>query len=467
MKTVAVHNLGCKVNGYELDVMVQKLKEAGYTLVPFTQKADVYVINTCTVTNIADRKSRQMLHRAKEMNPDAVVVAVGCYVETDEKRVEEDPAIDLAIGNNKKGQIAQLLSAYLADKEDDPERKILDGRTMEDLTEHPAFEDMQLTQPEHTRAYVKIQDGCNQFCTYCIIPMARGRIRSRDMDEILEEITGLAQRGIREVVITGIHIGSYGRDWGKSPEEELIALLTRIQMVKGIERIRLGSLEPMTITENFVRHIAGLSKVCPHFHLSLQSGCDRTLQRMNRHYSAEEFRRCTQILRRYYDRPALTTDVIVGFPGETEEDFRESADFVRSIGFFELHVFKYSRRHGTVADRMPEQLTDREKSKRSAVLLAMAKEGADAYRAQFIGERDTVLLEEKISLGGQDYYTGHTSRYIEALVAESEAMQALCASSGEQVCGRNLCGVFTAAEPGTGYLHLSPAERDSLKSRNE
>ena len=462
MKRAAYHNLGCKVNSYELDVMKELLEKKGYETVPFDREAEIYVINTCTVTNIADRKSRQMLHRAKKRCPGAVVIAVGCYVETDRDRVRTDPAIDLAIGNNRKGQIVELLEEFLRTREPggagpdkgeetevlfgtdgqdevldevldmasgtDPDRsmdKTLGGRTMADLAERPEYEDMQLTAPGHTRAYIKIQDGCNQFCTYCIIPFARGRIRSRRPEEICREIRALAAGGIREVVLTGIHISSYGLEWGvQGPVRfdpvraggHLLDLIRKISVIPGIERIRLGSLEPRIMTEEFVRGIAAVPGLCPHFHLSLQSGCDAVLKRMNRHYTAAEFRGYMERLRRHIDRPALTTDVIVGFPGEAAADLEQTRAFLEQVDFYEIHVFKYSVRKGTIAARMKGQLTDAVKSARSDVLLEMTDRQARAYRDDFTGCREELLLEEPVTIGGQTWFTGHTARYVRGAV---------------------------------------------------
>jgi threonylcarbamoyladenosine tRNA methylthiotransferase MtaB len=443
LKKVAYHNLGCKVNSYELDVMKQLLEERGYETVDFGQRADLYVVNTCTVTNIADRKSRQMLHRAKKMNPDALVIAVGCYVETDKDRVLTDPAIDLAIGNNKKGQIAQILDRYLASlgqegKEiSSPEisgpGKLLGGDTMEDLSLRPQYEDMQLKEPGHTRAYIKIQDGCNQFCSYCIIPFARGRIRSRKPEEILREIEALSEKGIREVVLTGIHVSSYGLEWDTEgvvrfdpvkSGRALYDLLSRIQQVPGIERIRLSSLEPRIMTEEFVQKISGLSKLCPHFHLSLQSGCDATLKRMNRHYSAEEYLENVKRLRRYFDRPAVTTDVIVGFPGETEEEFAATRAFLEEVSFYEIHVFKYSVRKGTIAAKMKGQVPETVKGERSDILLSLTKAQAWRYRESFSGQEEEVLLEERVLEGTKEYWSGHTKRYVRCLVPAEGDLQA-------------------------------------------
>ena len=409
MKRAAVHNLGCKVNSYELDVMVQELKRAGYEIVSFDDLADVYIINTCSVTSIADRKSRQMLHRAKHRNPNAVVAAVGCYVETDRQKLEEDPLVDLCIGNNRKGSIARILTDYL-------NGTMQWDETMDDLTGHPVYEEMQLHTPGRTRADVKIQDGCNQFCTYCIIPYARGRIRSRDPEDVIREVQGLAADGVKEVVLTGIHISSYGKEKGLEPDRELLNLLRRLQLLNGIERIRLGSLEPRIITEDFAVGISGLSKVCPHFHLSLQSGCNDTLRRMNRHYTAEEYYEGIGRLRRVYDRPAITTDVIVGFQGETAAEFEMSRRFLEQTQFYEIHVFKYSVRRGTAAEHMPNPCSDEEKTRRSNVLLDLTAKQAKEYRRSFIGQQEELLLEEKVTLDGTEYFTGHTMRYTQGAV---------------------------------------------------
>ena len=410
MKRAAVHNLGCKVNSYELDVMVQELKRAGYEIVSFDDLADVYIINTCSVTSIADRKSRQMLHRAKHRNPNAVVAAVGCYVETDRQKLEEDPLVDLCIGNNRKGSIARILTNYL-------NGTMQWDETMDDLTGHPVYEEMQLHTPGRTRADVKIQDGCNQFCTYCIIPYARGRIRSRDPEDVIREVQGLAADGVKEVVLTGIHISSYGKEKGLEPDRELLNLLRRLQLLNGIERIRLGSLEPRIITEDFAVGISGLSKVCPHFHLSLQSGCNDTLRRMNRHYTAEEYYEGVGRLRRVYDRPAITTDVIVGFQGETAAEFEMSRRFLEQTQFYEIHVFKYSVRRGTAAEHMPNPCSDEEKTRRSNVLLDLTAKQAKEYRRSFIGQQEELLLEEKVTLDGTEYFTGHTMRYTQGAVS--------------------------------------------------
>ena len=368
MKSVALHNLGCKVNAYELEVMQQKLQDRGYKIVPFDSDADIYIVNTCTVTNIADRKSRQMLHRAKHKNPDAVVVAVGCFVQAGEENRMDD-CIDLAVGNQHKKDIVEILEAYL-------EEHTADASAVTDIGAVREYEEMRMEQStEHTRAYIKIQDGCNQFCSYCIIPFVRGRVRSRKQEDVLAEVRGLAEKGFQEVVITGIHLSSYGMDFigetdgdylknGKDlrgtafERAYLVSLLEEIAKVDGIRRIRLGSLEPRIITEEFAGRLAAIPQLCPHFHLSLQSGCNETLKRMNRHYTAEEYYEKVQILRKYFEHPAITTDVIVGFPGETAEEFAVTKTFLEKVHFFEMHIFKYSRRKGTVADKLPGQLTD-------------------------------------------------------------------------------------------------------------
>ena len=416
MKNVALHNLGCKVNAYEMDVMQQMLQEKGYNIVPFDEQADIYIINTCTVTNIADRKSRQMLHRAKAQNPDAVVVAVGCYVQTDEKTVEADPAIDLAVGNNRKKDLVQILERFLQEREQGSEE--IKRADVIDINAPCEYEEMTLTATaEHTRAYIKIQDGCNQFCTYCIIPYARGRVRSRRPEDILKEMRLLADKGYQEVVFTGIHISSYGLDFRDGTD--LLSLLEAASEVEGICRIRIGSLEPRIVTEEFAHRIASLKKICPHFHLSLQSGCDATLKRMNRHYSAGEYLECVKRLRRVYEHPAITTDVIVGFPGETEEEFQETRKFLEQIRFYEMHIFRYSRRRGTVADRMPEQIPEPVKAARSTELLRLEKEQSVEFRRCYIGEEETVLFEEQKVIDGRTYQIGHTTRYVK-VAAETE-----------------------------------------------
>ena len=360
-KKVALHNLGCKVNAYEVEAMQQLLEKAGYEIVPFTEGADIYLINTCTVTNIADRKSRQMLHKAKKMNPDAIVVAAGCYAQADTEKLKEDNAVDLILGNNQKTQIVEVLEEY--EKEHSKQVQVIE------INHTKEYEELSIEQTaEHVRAYIKVQDGCNQFCTYCIIPFARGRVRSRKIADVLREVETLASKGYKEVVLTGIHLSSYGVDFPKEERESLLSLIQAVSKVAGIQRIRLGSLEPRIITEEFLEGIVATGKVCPHFHLSLQSGCNKTLKNMNRRYSAQEYAEKCELIRRYYPAPALTTDVIVGFPMETEEDFEESYEFVKNIHFYETHIFKYSRRHGTKAAAMDGQLTEAVKAQRSEKL---------------------------------------------------------------------------------------------------
>lgn len=433
MKNVAFHNLGCKVNSYEMDYVQQILLEKGYNVVPFEEKADIYIVNTCTVTNIADRKSRQMLHRAKALNPQAVVVALGCYVQTDREGVLKDPCIDLAIGNNRKRDIARILEEYLEQTAIAAENvdKTLTGSTVIDIGHTHEYEEMKLKKTaEHTRAYIKIQDGCNQFCSYCIIPYARGRVRSRRREDVLEEIRGMAEEGYREVVLTGIHISSYGIDLTQESESfrgdyrgqsRLIELVEELSQLPGIDRIRLGSLEPRIVTEDFAARLASCDKVCPHFHLSLQSGCDSVLKRMNRHYTSGEYLHSVELLRRFFDHPAITTDVIVGFPGETEEEFEECRRFLEQVGFYEMHIFKYSRRKGTAADRMPGQLTDAVKARRSDLLQQLEREQSKAFRSRYIGQDVEVLFEEVKEMAAGPCRIGHTADYIRvALPGEAD-----------------------------------------------
>ena len=411
MRKAALHNLGCKVNAYETEAMQQLLEEAGYEIVPFQEKADVYVINTCSVTNIADRKSRQMLHRAKKMNPDAVVVSAGTYAQAAGEELKNDAAIDVIIGNNRKKDLVPLLDEYFAGKHVEEDSLIDIGKTRE-------YEALHINKiADHTRAFIKIQDGCNQFCSYCIIPYTRGRVRSRKPEEIMEEIKGLVDRGYREVVLTGIHLSSYGLDLDGIT---LLDLMVKIDKIQGLERLRLGSLEPRIVTEEFTRTLAGLRTICPHFHLSLQSGCDATLKRMNRRYTTEEYEKGCQILRKYFDRPAITTDVIVGFPQETEEEFAQTIEFLKRIHFYEMHVFKYSRRAGTRAADMPGQLTENQKGQRSDVLLKLDQEMSLEYRRSFLGEEKEVLMEEKIVIDGTEYLVGHTREYVKAAIPWEE-----------------------------------------------
>ncbi|MBQ9489190.1 MAG: MiaB/RimO family radical SAM methylthiotransferase [Lachnospiraceae bacterium] len=533
MKTIAFHNLGCKVNSYELDVMQQIMREKGYKIVPFDQMADIYVINTCTVTNIADRKSRQMLHRAKQKNPNAVVVAVGCYVQTDLAGAVKDPAIDLAIGNNRKKDIAEILEQYLAEHDDNSlwenedrprgvceedgidakpislkkendaredsgagfEDKTLGGTTILDIAHEKEYEEMQLkTTAEHTRAYIKIQDGCNQFCSYCAIPLARGRVRSRKPEDVLREVEGIVAAGYQEIVLTGIHVSSYGIDFktrsssssekqkdglaapgnasvasshgvaaskGESPavnageaekdmvardyrgETQLFDLIERIHEVPGLQRIRISSLEPRIVTPESARRLAALPKVCPHFHLSLQSGCDATLKRMNRHYTAQQYLESVQALRAAYAPrvPAITTDVIVGFPGETEEEFAITKAFLETVGFYDMHVFKYSKRAGTRAAVMEGQIPDPIKASRSDVLLELEREQSIAFRKQKLGQVVAVLMEEEKEIGGKNYLLGHTTDYVRvALALNSDDMVAKCVD--EQKTSKQASGLI-------------------------
>ena len=422
-KTVALHNLGCKVNAYELEAIQQLLENRGYEIVPFAPGADVYIINTCTVTNIADRKSRQMLHKAKKMNPDAVVVACGCYVQAAGEKLEEDTAIDLIIGNNKKKDLVDILENFLAEREDGGKPSDAECKSfLVDMTHNREYETLSISKTaEHTRAFLKVQDGCNQFCSYCIIPFARGRVRSRKIAEVLEEVRTLAARGYKEVVLTGIHLSSYGLDFPKEERESLLSLIQAVHEVDGIARIRLGSLEPRIITEEFMEGISALPKVCPHFHLSLQSGCDKTLKNMNRRYSAPEYAEKCELIRRFYPAPALTTDVIVGFPMETEEDFEDSYEFVKNIHFYETHIFKYSRRQGTKAAAMDGQLTEAEKSFRSEKMIELHHRHAGDYEKSMLGKNLEVLIEEEYTKDGRTWYLGHSREYIKTAVPKSEA----------------------------------------------
>ena len=415
-KKVALHNLGCKVNAYEVEAMQQLLEKAGYEIVPFTEGADIYLINTCTVTNIADRKSRQMLHKAKKMNPDAIVVAAGCYAQADTEKLKEDNAVDLILGNNQKTQIVEVLEEY--EKEHSKQVQVIE------INHTKEYEELSIEQTaEHVRAYNKVQDGCNQFCTYCIIPFARGRVRSRKIADVLREVETLASKGYKEVVLTGIHLSSYGVDFPKEERESLLSLIQAVSKVAGIQRIRLGSLEPRIITEEFLEGIVATGKVCPHFHLSLQSGCNKTLKNMNRRYSAQEYAEKCELIRKYYPAPALTTDVIVGFPMETEEDFEESYEFVKNIHFYETHIFKYSRRHGTKAAAMDGQLTEAVKAQRSEKLLELHDIRAKEYEEAMIGKTIELLLEEEIEEDGKMWYVGHSREYVRAVIEKTEVHQ--------------------------------------------
>lgn len=424
-KKVALHNLGCKVNAYETEAMQQLLEKAGYEIVPFTERADIYIINTCSVTNIADRKSRQMLHRAKKENPDSIVVAAGCYVQTSEKQASEDEAIDIIIGNNRKNELVDIIESYQKEKEAQSNDELASVIPVKEHIKNinlagEAYEEMSLEKTaEHTRAFLKVQDGCNQFCSYCIIPYARGRVRSRKIEDVVTEVLTLAANGCHEVVLTGIHLSSYGVDH----EDNLLHLIQEISQIDGIERIRLGSLEPNIITEEFVQAISQIPKLCPHFHLSLQSGCDATLQRMNRKYDTASYEEKCRIIRKYYEHAAITTDVIVGFPGETDEEFEQTKEFLSRIHFYEMHIFKYSKRKGTKAAVMPNQVPEELKAKRSAVLLAMAQEMSEEFRNYYLGKEVQALLEEEMDYNGEKYYTGYTKEYVKIAVKTSKSME--------------------------------------------
>ena len=470
MKKAAFHSLGCKVNSYETEAMQQLLEEAGYEIVPFKEGADFYIINTCSETNVADKKSRQMLHRAKKMNPDAVVAAVGCYVQAAGKELEKDEAVDLIIGNNKKKDLAEILDRYFADH----------GRKEEviDMSVPQEYEELHISKiADHTRAFIKVQDGCNQFCSYCIIPFTRGRVRSRRPEDVVQEVERLAAAGYKEIVLTGIHLSSYGLDFSKAakaknaevdidgvdfkvmeetaareraeagaaePVEkvDLLSLITRLDQIPGIERIRLGSLEPRIVTEEFTEALASLKTICPHFHLSLQSGCDATLKRMNRHYTTEEYLNCCKILRKYFKNPAITTDVIVGFPGETEEEFAVTEEFLEKVHFYEMHIFKYSKRAGTRAAVMPNQVPEQVKGVRSDKLLLQEARLSKAYRESFLGTETELLLEEPVEIDGVKYMLGHTRQYVKgAVLLEGELAEETKAK--EMLKNRTVCGTFT------------------------
>lgn len=427
MKKAALHNLGCKVNAYETEAMQHLLEEAGYEIVPFTQKADVYVINTCSVTNMADRKSRQMLHKAKKNNPDSIVVATGCYVQTSEKEVLNDLSVDIVIGNDRKHDLVRLLEEYSLDRVNDTVDDINDGK-------HD-FEELFIDQTkEHTRAFIKVQDGCNQFCSYCIIPYARGRVRSRRFENVIAEVERLAANGFKEVVLTGIHLSSYGVDF----EEDigLLELIQAVNAVKGIERIRLGSLEPKIVTEHFASELSKLDKICPHFHLSLQSGCDATLKRMNRKYTTKEYERGCELLRKYFVHPAITTDVIVGFPGETEEEFEQTKAYLEHIHFYEMHIFKYSKRKGTRAAVMPDQIDEQIKAARSEKLIALGHDMSEEFRKFYIGKNEEVLFEEKAVIGDKEYFVGYTKEYVKVAKETAENLE-------NQIVSGRISGMLT------------------------
>lgn len=427
MKKAALHNLGCKVNAYETEAMQHLLEKAGYEIVPFTQKADVYVINTCSVTNMADRKSRQMLHKAKKNNPDSIVVATGCYVQTSEKEVLNDLSVDIVIGNDRKHDLVRLLEEYSLDSVNDTVDDINDGK-------HD-FEELFIDQTkEHTRAFIKVQDGCNQFCSYCIIPYARGRVRSRRFENVIAEVERLAANGFKEVVLTGIHLSSYGVDFEEATG--LLELIQAVNAVKGIERIRLGSLEPKIVTEHFASELSKLDKICPHFHLSLQSGCDATLKRMNRKYTTKEYERGCELLRKYFVHPAITTDVIVGFPGETEEEFEQTKAYLEHIHFYEMHIFKYSKRKGTRAAVMPDQIDEQVKAARSEKLIALGHDMSKEFRKFYIGKNEEALFEEKAVIGDKEYFVGYTKEYVKVAKKTDENLE-------NQIVSGRISGMLT------------------------
>ncbi len=435
MKRAALHNLGCKVNEYETEAMQELLEADGYEIVPFTEQAEVYLINTCSVTNIADRKSRQMIHRARKMNPDAIVIAAGCYVQTGIEELKKDASVDIILGNNRKQDLVPMIHEFIAQHgsdAEDVEEALVDIIDINDRSQ--GFEHLNRSKTgDHTRAFLKVQDGCNQFCTYCIIPYARGRVRSKSVEAVLEEVRGLVENGYKEFVLTGIHLDSYGQgldqdtkikqnaEGGKNPE--LIDLIEAISKVDGVERIRLGSLEPRSITPEFVLRLTKVEQICPHFHLSLQSGCNRTLKRMNRKYTAEDYIEGVKLLREAFVHPAITTDVIVGFPGETEEDFDECFTFLREIQFYEMHVFKYSRRKGTVADKMPEQIPEELKKVRSGKLIELGEQQSQEFRKHWLGQNLEVLMEEPEKIDGRTYWVGFTKEYVKVAVQSEENLK--------------------------------------------
>lgn len=432
MKTVAFHTLGCKVNTYETEAMQQLMESAGYRCVEFGERADVYIVNTCSVTNIADRKSRQMLHRARKMNEDAIVVAAGCYVESAKNKIDEDLSIDIIVGNNNKNDIVNIINEYLQDK--------IKNKFIIDINKETEYEEFNISKiNDHTRAFIKVQDGCNQFCSYCIIPFTRGRVRSRKMENIIDEVKSLSASGYKEIVLTGIHLSSYGVDFldesynkrmekltqtEESDEEfvtknELLCLIENIANIEGIERVRIGSLEPRIIQENFIKSLSKIDKFCPHFHLSLQSGCDKTLKSMNRKYTADEFYEGVKLIRKYFASPAITTDIIVGFPGETKKDFEESKTFVEKVKFYETHIFPYSIREGTKAANMP-QVDGNEKVRRANILNEINLKNQKEFRALRIGKEDELLCEEIFIKDGIGYFTGYTKEYVKVAVLNSD-----------------------------------------------
>ena len=435
-----MHNLGCKVNSYEAEAMVAELREAGAEIVSWdTDKADIYIINTCSVTNIADRKSRQMIHKARASNPEAVVIAVGCYVQARAEELKEDNAVDILVGNNEKSRIVPILEEYYAmhgDKkspagslESDFGNRI--SGHVKDISKEHSYEELWTGEIEDEgRVFIKVQDGCNQFCSYCIIPHVRGRIRSRSVESTVREVRDFAERGYHEMVLTGIHLSSYGLDFddinyeyamdNDIPSEHLLELIKCVAQVPGVERVRLGSLEPRIITDSFVEELKKIPEVCPHFHLSLQSGCDRTLKAMNRHYTTGDFRKSVDLIRKEWENAAITTDVIVGFPGESDDDFEESYRFINEMGFYELHVFKYSRRQGTAADRMKDQIPEKIKSGRSERLIRLDEHNSQEFRKRFIGVADEIIPEEVVEIDGKKYLRGYNRSYVRYLVPFTE-----------------------------------------------
>ena len=464
LRTVAFHTLGCKVNSYETQGMQQLFEEAGYEVLRFSDSSDIYIVNTCTVTNLADRKSRQMLHKARRMNEDAIVVAAGCYVQTsaevealdDGKGSSKDgvedtnktasrsanksvddlvKTVDLVVGNNNKKDIVKIVEEFISSKEDfedledrdkgvNKHDNIQKRKYVLDIDSESEFEELSINAvSDKTRASIKIQDGCNQFCSYCIIPYARGRVRSRGVDSVLAEVEELTKNGYKEVVLTGIHLSSYGIDFADNEDKspKLVELIVELSKIEKLERIRLSSLEPRIITDEFVKILSKNTKLCPHFHLSLQSGCDKTLKRMNRKYTTEEYKEKCDLLREYFDNPAITTDVIVGFPGESQEDYEASAKFLEDIAFSEMHIFKYSPRRGTVAERMPDQVDNTIKKERSNKLSRLSEKMKEDYMSSFISKDEKVLIEEKITINDLIYQVGHNERYIKiALVSEKD-----------------------------------------------
>lgn len=407
-KTVAFYTLGCKVNQYETNAMEQQFIQNGYKIVENTEKADIYVINTCTVTNMADRKSRQMLRRVKEINQSAVIVVCGCYAQVAKKELEQIPEVDIILGINEKNKIVQIVEEYLANKDNIIE--------VADVSKQKEFLDFgDVTYTEKNRAVIKVQDGCNMFCSYCLIPYARGRIRSRKIENVVSEIEKIAKQGIKEVVITGIHVASYGKDFDNE-NIRLINLLEEINKIEGIERIRLSSLEPTIVDEEFAQRLSKLEKICDHFHLSLQSGCDETLKRMNRKYTTARYKESTQILRKYYPNANFTTDVIVGFPGETDEEFNKTYQFLKEIEFYKMHIFKYSPRKGTVAEKLPNQVDGNIKEERSRKLIELSNNMQNEKNSQYIGKTVKVLFEEYEN----EYYKGHTTNYMVVKVQTKE-----------------------------------------------